>query len=69
MGSRADVLSAEGIFFGALVRAQTDELESLLTGDFSLADLSGGSHVKGRAYKRRPFGRSRGSASRGIIPA
>ncbi len=42
IGSLAEVLRAEGAFFGALVRAQVDELDTLLTDDFSLADLSGG---------------------------
>ena len=42
IGSHADVLTAEGNFFGALVRAQADELDTLLTDDFSLADLRGG---------------------------
>ncbi len=42
MGKEAEVLRAEGIFFGALVQAQVDDLDSLLAGDFSLADLGGG---------------------------
>lgn len=42
MGSHAEVLRADAAFFGALVRAQAGELDTLLTDDFSLADLSGG---------------------------
>jgi hypothetical protein len=42
MASQSDVLKAESAFFSALVKARIDELERLLTDDFSLADLSGG---------------------------
>jgi hypothetical protein len=42
MASQSDVLKAESTFFGALVGTRVDELEKLLTEDFSLADLSGG---------------------------
>ena len=42
MASQLDVLKAESTFFSALVKSRTDELERLLTDDFSLADLSGG---------------------------
>jgi catechol 2,3-dioxygenase-like lactoylglutathione lyase family enzyme len=42
MGTDAEVLRADAVFFGALVRAQVGELDTLLTDDFSLADLSGG---------------------------
>jgi len=42
MSIQAEVLRIEGVFFGALVGAQAGKLDSLLTEDFSLADLSGG---------------------------
>ena len=39
MASKSDVLKAESTFFSALVKVRLDELERLLTDDFSLADL------------------------------
>jgi Domain of unknown function (DUF4440) len=42
MPTYEDVLSTERAFFDALIGAKADDLDGLLTDDFSLADLSGG---------------------------